>query len=93
MKLQDLITEGTLPEAEIGKFKIRVIGSFRSSNPFLAGNVQAVVEFNGKKFGVLKQGGIGIWAFPQRTKMSNKEQKEFDKFMDANIDKVPKLKR
>ena len=91
------IYEAKLPEITLGKFKIQIIGNFRSTNPFLSGNNQAVISVSidgkpPKKFGTFKQGMIKIWAFPLRPKMSGDEQNKFDKFMDANWDKTPKLK-
>ena len=93
MRLRELITEVKVPEIKIGKHKIKIVGSFKSGGGLMGSNPQAVIEFNGKKLGVFKQGMIGIWAFPQRPKLNRKEEDAFDKFMDDNIGKARKLPR
>jgi|SRR5438128_2731011 hypothetical protein len=46
-------------------------------------NVVADIEYKGKKYMAIRQGGLGFWAFPERPKMSPEDQKAFDAQLDA----------
>lgn len=44
------------------------------------------ITHDGKQYTAIKQGGLGIWAFGGRTKMSNADQSKFDKELDKAYD-------
>lgn len=65
----------------IGKFKVEFID--KSESPF---NAAVEIRVNGKNYQAIRQGGgLNFWAFPLRTKMSNEEGKQLDKFINSQM--------
>ena len=77
-------------ETQIGGHDIKLLAGGSDSNPF-GNNPIAVIEFDGTRYEVYKQGMINIWAFKERPSLSNEEGKEFDTWMDSNYELASKL--
>jgi hypothetical protein len=71
-------------ETKIGSHTVKFISSGTANYGGFGSNKTAEIEFDGKSYEALRQGGIGIWAFAKRTSLSSEEAKQFDKFMDDN---------
>lgn len=45
----------------------------------------ANIDYNGKNYNAIKQGGLGFWAFSERPKMDKEAAKELDAKLDAAL--------
>jgi len=70
------------------QFQLEIIGF----NTYMT-NWVAEIQFNGKTYQALRQGVIGIWAFPARIKMNRVDQDLLDKHLDAALAKFKTEKK
>lgn len=62
--------------------RIEKISSFAGSNWV------AVALINGSLFKLIKQGGLGFWAFSERQKFERASLKQLDEVMDFEIERA-----
>lgn len=59
----------------------------------IARNGIAEISFNGEKMQALRQGMLGFWAFPFRSKLDKDLLKEIDEMLDAALEAFDKKQR
>jgi len=70
------------------KNQFKIIGFERVNYGPFGFNMVATLQFGERKIVAVRQGGLGIWACTERSKMSFEEQTRFDIFLDDAMPEV-----
>lgn len=72
-------------EGLIEALDLKINGFEKKSHGPFGYNHIANIDYNGKNYNAIKQGGLGFWAFSERPKMSKEDAKLLDARLDAAL--------